>query len=80
MAVAPGAFKDWTEAAQGGIDLRRWWSGRLHGIEVPELFSWDELAAMRWGSAVGDTTPGIVIDRTSTDRTALLDKITSDDL
>jgi DNA primase len=58
----PGAYKDWTEAAQGGINLRRWWSDRLGGIEAPALFIWEELAAMRWGPAVGDPTPGIVID------------------
>jgi hypothetical protein len=27
----PGSFKDWTEAAQAGVDLRRWWSDRLGG-------------------------------------------------
>jgi DNA primase len=25
----PGESKDWTEAAQAGVDLRRWWSDRL---------------------------------------------------
>ena len=24
---------------------------------------WDELAARRWGPAIGDPTPGIIIDR-----------------
>jgi hypothetical protein len=59
----PGAFKDWTEAAQGGVNLRRWWSDRLGGTEAPKLFDWDELAAQRWGPARDDATPGIVIDQ-----------------
>jgi hypothetical protein len=50
----PGRSKDWTEAAQTGMSLRRWWSDRLGGIEAPDLFSWDELAAQRWGPARGE--------------------------
>jgi len=50
----PGAFKDWTEAAQAGVNLRRWWSDRLGGTEAPALFSWPELAAQRWGPALTD--------------------------
>jgi hypothetical protein len=45
----PGAFKDWTEAGQTGVNLRRWWSDRLAGTEAPALFTWDELAPRRWG-------------------------------
>jgi hypothetical protein len=59
----PGAFKDWTEARQGGVNLARWWSDRLGGDEAPSLFSWEELAALHWGPAHDDPTPGIVIDR-----------------
>ncbi|MFI5458035.1 MAG: hypothetical protein ACHRXM_21565 [Isosphaerales bacterium] len=59
----PDPFKDWTEASQAGVDLHRWWTDRLGGIEAPELSTWDELAARRWGSAQGDPTPGIVIER-----------------
>ena len=33
--VRPPKGKDWTEAAQAGIDLRRWWSDHLGGTEVP---------------------------------------------
>jgi len=33
--VRPPKGKDWTEAAQAGIDLRRWWSDRLGGTEAP---------------------------------------------
>jgi len=57
----PAPCKDWTEAFQYPIDLRRWWTDRLGGIETPKLSTWDELAATRWGPAVGDPTPGIVI-------------------
>jgi len=53
----PQPFKDWTEAAQGGVNLRRWWTDCLAGIESPELFTWPELAARRWGGA--DESPGI---------------------
>src|SRR5262249_43354540 len=56
----PGPFKDWTGASQGGVGLRRWWAGRLGGIESPPLYTWNDLAAWRWGPAVGDPTPGIV--------------------
>jgi hypothetical protein len=48
----PGAFKDWTESAQAGVDLCRWWSDRLGGIDEPALFTWNELAALRWGPAL----------------------------
>jgi hypothetical protein len=57
----PGKFKDWAEAAQRGVDLRRWWSDRLAGVETPPYFTWDELSLQRWGPAVGDPTPGIDI-------------------
>ena len=45
-----------------GVNLRRWWTDRLGGTEAPALSTWDELAARRWGPAVGDPTPGIIID------------------
>ena len=59
----PAPCKDWTEARQAGIDLRRWWTDRLGGIEGPPLRSWEELAAKRWGPAISDPTPGIIIGR-----------------
>jgi len=46
----PGAFKDWTEAAQAGIDLHCWWLPRLGGTEA----LWIHLAAQRWGPALND--------------------------
>lgn len=55
----PGAFKDWTEARQGGVDLRRWWGDVLDGIDRPPLFTWEEASALRWGPAIGDPTPGL---------------------
>ena len=54
----PEPFKDWTEAAQAGIDLRAWWLPRLGGTEA----LWIHLAALRWGPAINDPTPGIIID------------------
>jgi len=59
----PAPFKDWTEAAVDGVNLARWWTDRLGGIEAPKLSTWDELAERRWGPAIGDPTPGIIIDR-----------------
>lgn len=58
----PAAFKDWCEVAQGKINLRRWWSDRLAGNLDPELFTWPELAAQRWGPALEDNELGITID------------------
>jgi hypothetical protein len=57
----PGPYKDWTEAAQAGIDLRRWWTDRLGGTEAPPLFAWEELSTWRWRRAIHDATPGILI-------------------
>jgi hypothetical protein len=55
-------FDDWTEAAQAGVNLRLWWAARL-GRET----LWRELAAIRWGPARDDPTPGIIIDRPDLD-------------
>jgi hypothetical protein len=59
----PAPDNDWTEAHQSGVALRRWWTDRLRGTEVPERSTWDELAARRWGPGRTDTAPGIVTDR-----------------
>jgi hypothetical protein len=53
----PEPFKDWTEARQGGVDLSRWWTDILAGIDRPPLFTWPELSRMRWDGA--DEAPGI---------------------
>jgi hypothetical protein len=55
----PGAFKDWTEAKAGGVDLARWWRDILAGKDRPELFTWEELAVQRWGAGCDDPAPGI---------------------
>jgi hypothetical protein len=57
------AKTDWTDLHQHGFDLARWWRDRLGGIETSPLFTWDDLAAQRWGPAADDPTPGIIIDR-----------------
>ena len=58
----PAPFNDWTEAAQGGVNLRRWWADRLAGTADPSLFSWPELAARRWGPGRDDPEFGIIAD------------------
>ncbi len=55
----PGAFKDWSEAYAGGVNLRRWWQEVLNGIESPTLFTWDELKRQRWGPGVEKTEEGL---------------------
>jgi hypothetical protein len=57
----PAPFKDWTEAKAAGVDLRRWWSDILAGIERPPLFTWDELSRWRWGPVEDDPTPGLIV-------------------
>ena len=42
----PAPFKDWTEAAQAGINLRRWWSARL-GETMPSGITWPHCAGDR---------------------------------
>jgi CHC2 zinc finger/Toprim-like len=58
----PAPCKDWTEAFLYPINLRRWWTDRLGGIENPVRSTWDELAQRRWGPALNDPTPGNIID------------------
>jgi hypothetical protein len=53
----PAPAKDWTEAAQFGVNLRRWWIDRLGGIEIPKRSTCDELVE-RHGSGIAiDGTP-----------------------
>ncbi len=60
MRVRPPApFKDWTEAKQGGVDLRRWWADRLAG----NLDPWADYAARFWGPGLDDPEPCIILDR-----------------
>jgi CHC2 zinc finger len=58
----PAPFKDWTEAHQAGMDLRGWWTDHLAEIEAPPPRTWEELSVARWGPALTDQTPGIVIN------------------
>jgi hypothetical protein len=44
VRIRPPKGKDWTEAAQAGVNLRRWWSDRLAGTDAPALFPGDGLA------------------------------------
>jgi len=57
----PEPFKDWTDARQAGVNLRRWWLDRLGGNPAPKLFTWDDLANWRWGP----TTSGPDSDSTA---------------
>jgi hypothetical protein len=61
--LPPAPDKDWTEAHQSGVNLRRWWTDHVAGIEAHERSTWDELAARRWGSGLTDPAPGIASDR-----------------
>src|SRR5262249_54844682 len=54
---------DWTDLYRHGVNLRRWWSDWLGGVESPPLFTPAELSGLRWGPAVGDSEPGLVVDR-----------------
>ncbi|MFI5456829.1 MAG: toprim domain-containing protein [Isosphaerales bacterium] len=36
-ARPPAPYKDWTEAWQAGVNLRRWWIDRIAGIESPAV-------------------------------------------
>jgi hypothetical protein len=56
---APGPFKDWTDAHQGGVNLRLFWWRILR----PTAVSWEELAPLRWGPGTGRPEPGVIIDR-----------------
>jgi hypothetical protein len=59
----PGSSKDWTEAHQARVNLYRWWSERLAGVETPRLFTWEELSTWRWGPALsGQADAGDPVD------------------
>jgi DNA primase len=67
----PGEFRDWTESAQAGVNLHRWWSDRLGGIDEPALFTWDELAALRWGPALVDQEEDVLDTHVAAEREAI---------
>ena len=58
----PAPDKDWGHAWKFGVNLRRWWSDRLRGIEAPERSTWDELATRRWGPGLTIEGPGFLVD------------------
>jgi hypothetical protein len=39
----------------------------LAGVERPSLFAWEEVQTQRWGLAVDDPEPGLVVDRCDSD-------------
>jgi hypothetical protein len=75
----PAPDNDWTEAARSGVNLARWWSDRLGGIQTPQRSTWEELARRRWGSGPDDATPGIVMDRPRPPR-AIADEVVAEAL
>jgi hypothetical protein len=66
-----GPNMDWTDAHRYGVNLARWWSDRLVGIEGPPLFTWSELSLWRWGPAIDDQTDGLIDDYANAERTAI---------
>ena len=54
-------FKDWTEMKAAGVDLARWWREIMAGIDRPPLWTLDDLSRDRWGPALEDDEPGLVI-------------------
>ena len=56
--IGPRRFNTRSICAAGGLTA----SG---GSRPPRLSTWDELASRRWGPAIGDPTPGIIIDGTA---------------
>jgi hypothetical protein len=58
----PAPCKDWTDVRLYGVNLRRWWTDRLRGIEAPRLFTWEDLSTWRWGPSLNHDLPSIIID------------------
>jgi hypothetical protein len=52
----PAPAKDWTEAAQAGVNLRRWWTDLLGRIENPEAHTGDDLVE-RHGPGIATDGP-----------------------
>jgi len=53
----PAPFNDWTDLHQAGFNLIRYTWGRL----IRQPTAWEELSAQRWGQAIGDSAPGIIL-------------------
>ncbi len=57
----PSPHKDWGELHAAGFNLIRYFWHRILAAPTP----WEELARERWGDAVGDPEPGIVVCQSS---------------
>ena len=57
----PSPHKDWGELHAAGFNLIRYFWHRILATPTP----WEELARERWGDAVGDPEPGIVVCQSS---------------
>ena len=57
----PSPYKDWGDCTADGVNLARWWRDILSGHPTPELFTHEEAASWRWGPALDDDLPGIII-------------------
>lgn len=66
----PGSFNDWTDAANGDMNLSRWWDDVLNGNPAPPLFTWEELSVWRWGPAL-TAEPGTDDDYATVERPAI---------
>ncbi|MGO9922236.1 MAG: CHC2 zinc finger domain-containing protein [Isosphaeraceae bacterium] len=55
----PAPHKDWGELHAAGFNLIRYFWHRILATPTP----WEEMARARWGGAVGDPEPGIIIDK-----------------
>ena len=40
----------------------------IRNVPPPRGASWERLASLRWGPAVGDPTPGLIVDRSDPER------------
>jgi hypothetical protein len=57
----PSPSKDWTEAAQAGVDLRRWWVDHLEGDKTPEPD--DPVPCELADQPGGERSGGCLVDR-----------------
>jgi hypothetical protein len=70
IRVRPPEGKDWTEFHKAGFNnLAYFWGGILRRPRTPL----EELTSQRWGPALGDPAPGIVIDRPSGQPVVIVD-------
>jgi hypothetical protein len=65
------AFAEVAAELQGGPAPVTFRPGAIPDPERPSRPTWDELAKIRWGAAVGDPEPGIINDRPDPERRRL---------